>query len=139
MNDLSYFEKRMQKLAITDDFNKIELIFGTNEKGQSEIDETTGKFKEFKRPVPIFRKHEKGIEIIVYSIDRMLLNYTPENSRYKKPWSIIRLEHPITKENGDTIKYLMPKGQNSFPFFPPELVQKYENRTHIDSLIITEG
>ena len=54
MIEQSYFEKRMQQLAITEEFNKIELIFGTNEKGQSEIDEATGKFKEFKRPVPIF-------------------------------------------------------------------------------------
>src|SRR3954451_8239769 len=65
--------------------------------------------------------------------------YTPENTRYKKTWSIVRLEHPIIKENGDTIKYLMPKGQNSFPFFPPELVQKYENKTPINILSITEG
>ena len=65
--------------------------------------------------------------------------YTPETSRSKKSWSIIRLEHPIAKENGDTIKYVMPKGQNSFPFFPPELIDKYDAKTPIDTLILTEG
>jgi hypothetical protein len=53
MND-SYFDQRLQKLGITEEINKVDLIFGTNEKGQSEMDESTGKWKLFKTPRPHF-------------------------------------------------------------------------------------
>jgi hypothetical protein len=92
-----------------------------------------------KRPVPIFKRHDKGIEIIVYTLHREMIMVEREGSRYKKEWSIIRLEKPIVKPDGDTIKYLMPKGHGSYPFFPPPLVEKFENKTVIDTIYLTEG
>lgn len=136
---LTYYDKRMQMLGITPELNQVELIFGTDENGKQEVDTTTLTWKLYRRSVPVFRKHDKGIEIIVYSIDRELINYKSDSSRYSKNWSIIRYETPVVKTNGDVMKYQMPKGNGSYPFFPPSLLNKYENKEHIPVLFLTEG
>ncbi len=128
MSEPSYYQQRLQLLGITEEINKIALW-------KSDTVENKNVLKE----EPIFRKHEKGIEIIVYTLERLTVRVEKDGSRYKKDWSIIRLEHPIQKSNGETIKYLMPKGQGSYPFFPPALIDKYDARKAIDILYITEG
>lgn len=120
-----YFKERLEQLGITEEWNQI-VIKQTDPKDPQ---------KEIELPQPIFRKHDKGIEIMVYGLDRLFINYTPENSRWKKRWSIVRLFKPLP--NGT--KYLMPKGNGSFPFFPPKLVEKYEASTPIETLFLTEG
>lgn len=124
-----YYNERMQLLGITEPLNQIAIE-------QTDPDDT---LKTKRVNQPIFRPHEKGIEIMVYSLSRHFINYTPENARWKKRWSIIRLEHPITKDDGSVMKYLMPKGAGSYPFFPPGLVAKYEAGQAIDTLFLTEG
>lgn len=135
----SYLEQRLDLLGITPELNQVKLWF-TNTEGPYP-------HKEELMPVPIFKHHNKGIEIIVYTLDRLLPKYDntsiDENgkltgSKIKKDWSIIRLEHPITTKNG-VMKYQMPKGQGSYPFFPPALLDKFDARTPIKSLFITEG
>jgi hypothetical protein len=124
-----YFSDRMQLLGITTENNVIE-IQATDPKKPMETIQVNQ---------PIFRPHERGIEIMVYSLQRTFINYVPEGARWKKRWSIIRLEHPIKKDDGSEMKYQMPKGAGSFPFFPPSLVTKFEQRTKIKSLFLTEG
>lgn len=128
---MSYFEQRMQKLGITPELNKVMLLQCVKQKD--------GTYKNELVASPVFKQHEKGIEIPVYNLKRETIRVDKEGSRYKKDWSIIRLEKPITKSNGDTIKYLMPKGQGSFPFFPPFILDKFYNKTPIDCLYLTEG
>jgi hypothetical protein len=118
-----YYEQRLKKLGITEQHNKIALL-----KYDAEAQ------KNILKEEQIFRKHDKGIEIIVYTLDRELVTINTESSRYKKHWSIIRLEQP----KGD-MKYQMPKGSGSYPFFPPELIAKYEAKNCIQTLFITEG
>jgi hypothetical protein len=117
-NTTSYFDRRMSQLGITPEINQVELykFIGLEEGTQL-------------TPVPIFRPHEKGIEIIAYKLNRRQPDYTPENSRWKKHWSIIRHEKPMTNKNGDLMKYQMPKGAGSYPFFPPNLLKKYDAKT----------
>lgn len=103
----SYFETRLAALGITAELNKVNLL-------QSDPNGTGN----ILLPVPIFRQHERGIEIIVYSIDRTTIRIEKEGSRIKRDWSIIRLEKPIDNK-GRLMKYIMPKGQGSYPFFPP--------------------
>lgn len=134
----SYFEHRMAQLGITEDLNQVNL-WRTNIETVPHTNELA--------PVPIFREHIKGIEIIVYTLDRTQPTFDNTTidekgkltgSKIKKQWSIIRLEHPITTKNG-TMKYQMPKGQGSYPFFPPALLDKFDAKTPIKSLFITEG
>lgn len=128
MTEQNYYTSRLQQLGITEDFNKVGLLrYDTEAKGNVIKDEQ------------IFRKHDKGIEIIVYNLQRETFRIEKDGSRMKKDWSIVRLEKPIIKPNGDQLKYLMPKGQGSYPFIPPELIDKFEKKTQIDDLFLTEG
>jgi hypothetical protein len=130
-----YFEQRMLQLGITDELNQVKLWQSCNKKDDKGV---IWSDKEL-QSMQVFRKHEKGIEIIVPSLDRYLETYTSDDSRFKKRRSIIRLEKPIVKANGDSIKYLLPKGQDSYPFFPPSLIDKFEGKIHIPILFLTEG
>lgn len=125
---LSYFDTRMNELGITPDINTVQLWRYDADKQKNTL-----------QPVPIFRKTDRGIDIIVYSIGRMLKTYDKEGTRFKKDYCITRLEVPIIKPNGDTIKYLMPKGVPTQPFFPPQLLDAYDKKEKIKVLYITEG
>lgn len=126
--DQSYFHIRMEMLGITPEWNQVNLL---------QFDSTTN--ENVLKPMPIFKEHEKGIEIMVYSLDRLPIMIEKEGSKWKKNWSIIRLEKPINTTKGDTIKYLMPKGTGSYPFFPPNLMDAYEREEPVKDLYITEG
>ena len=132
---MSYYSERMQELGITPEINQVMLWRNANTKDDKGNITSVAELQ----PVPVFKQHDRGLEIVVYTIDRETVRIEKEGSRFKKDWSIIRLEHPVVKANGDTIKYQMPKGQGSFPFFPPALLDKYDNKIPIQTLFLTEG
>jgi len=125
-DETSYFKKRMAELGITDEYNNIDLWQGTSFESENHGENILVSFQ-------IFREVEKGIEILVYSIDRSKI-YTFKDAQrsghtikaHDKDYCITRLETPIIKKDGDIIKYLMPKGHPTQPFFPPGLVAKYD-------------
>ncbi|HLG35553.1 MAG TPA: primase-helicase family protein [Bacteroidia bacterium] len=125
----SYFAERMKLLGVTEKLNRVDIYYHDQEKNGNVL-----------KPVPVFREVEKGIEIFVYTLARGAIKYAREEGRWKnKDYSIIRLKDPIVKPNGDTIKYLIPKGQNTHPFFPPMLLEKFEKKEHIPTIYFTEG
>lgn len=125
--DNTYFQERMDLLGVTDKHNTVALW---------EVVEGENKLV----PAPIFTGTERGIDILVYSLDRKRINYAKEGSRWKtQVYKITRLAEPKIKKNGDTQKYDMPKGQPVQPFFPPQLVQKYDDGVEIPVLYMTEG
>lgn len=128
---MSYFSDRMQKLGITDDVNRVKLLKSVKQENKTYENELVY--------TPVFKEVEKGIEIPVYNLKRETIRIEKEGSRYKKDWSIIRLEKPVVKSNGDISKYLMPKGSGSYPFFPPHLLDIYERKEKVEILYITEG
>jgi hypothetical protein len=140
---MTYFQERLQKLGITDDDNKVLLWQNkTTPPPDDGVVRSIAEYEELNRelkPVPVFRQHDRGIEIVPYTIGRSTIRIEKEGSRQKKNWSILRLENPIIKDNGDPIKYVMPKGHGSFPFFPPALLDKYDAKQHIETLFLTEG
>lgn len=102
----------------------------------------------------IFSDDGKGnLKILVYTLDRHSIQYTkkgvdPEKNsiaakrdetyyvtRYAEPQ---KYTDPATGEDKFK-KYNFPGGVGTHPFFPPALVQKYENKTKINTLILTEG
>jgi len=86
----AYFQQRMDLLGITPDTNKVGIWRNDpDHPGKNKIEE-----------VPVFRDGEKGIDILVYSLDRAIVNYKPENSRWSKDYFLTRLEHPIVKKDG---------------------------------------
>lgn len=116
----TYYQQRMQALGVNDANNVIKIWQSTRfgEEGNGE---------NILKPLPIFRESEKGIDIIVYTLDRNLINYNKEGKRWKDHYCITRLEVPIKTATGGEIKYLKPKSVPSYPFFPPKLVDAYDS------------
>jgi hypothetical protein len=126
---MSYYQERMNLIGVAEEHNTIQLWQYDSKLGENYL-------KDF----PIFRDVEQGIDILVYSIDRALINYAKEGSRWKRnEYCITRLKEPIINKNGSEQKYRLPKGQGTYPFFPPLLVEAYEKKTEIPVLVLTEG
>lgn len=123
----AYFQRRMDQLGITPENNQVKLWRNEMNEGSALV------------PMPVFLEHPKGIEIIPYTLGRSRIRIQKDGSRWKKDWSIVRYEKPIVKDNGDTIKYLMPKGHGSFPLLPPNILDAYDNKQDIQTLFLTEG
>jgi hypothetical protein len=124
-----FFQQRIESLGITEDLNKVELHYYDAGLRENSV-------KEY----PIFRDGLDGIDIVVYSIDRLLINYAKEGSRWKnKEYVITRLKDPIQTKSGGLMKYRLPKGQGTFPFFHPWLLDCFDKKTPIDTLYLTEG
>lgn len=119
----------MDALGITPELNSVQLWHSGDGPAADNV----------LKPVEIFRPHDKGIEIMVYTLDRSYIRYTKEGSKWRKEYSIIRSEVPITKADGSTQKYLMPKGQPTQPFFPPQLLDAYDKKEQVKVLYLTEG
>lgn len=137
----SYFQKRIfTEIGASEEDIKIELI---------QVFENTERKNDFE----IFKEDKDGnIQILVYTLDRRLIIYDNKKATPLKPninnnreqiFYITRYKNPhtITNKEGEPEikKYNIPKGIGTFPFFPPKLVEKFENKEKIKTLILTEG
>src|SRR5574343_638986 len=130
-SELTFFQSRMMPLGVTDDNNQFEVY-------DSEA--------EFPRPstykVQIFSEDSEGNIVILYwTIEGNLVTYVKmgdgKTSHLKakmKNYTLKRLKEP----KGD-MKYQMPSGQGTHPWFPPALVDKYNKGERIETLYLTEG
>lgn len=131
-----YLQQRLSALGITDDENIIELY---NPDAEHPMNPRYTK--------PVFTHDQNGnINILVYSLDAEPIIYTKagkgkmsELNGKEVHYHITRLKEPITNKQGDTVKYLLPKNQPTYPFFPPALVKAFEQKTQIKNLVLTEG
>ena len=95
-----------------------------------------------RREIDIFAEDRNGNIIINYwNLDRLQYNYIKMGSGKmghingkRLVWQQIRLKEP----KGDC-KYLMPKGQGTYPFLPPIIVETWEEKKEIETLFLTEG
>lgn len=125
----AFYNSRLEPLGITESMNTVQLW-------QYDTKLQENYLKDF----PIFRDTDKGIDILVYGLKRDLINYAAEGSRWKnKELCITRLKDPIVKKDGGSMKYRLPKGQGTNPFFHPMLVEAAEKKTTIPTLYLTEG
>lgn len=124
-NDLSFFQKRMQLLGVTDDNNKITVH---NPEAEYPMPSVTNR--------PIFSEDKDGnIEICFSHIDGTIVTYYTDTKNQKpREWKQVRLKEPI----GD-MKYKIVKGQGTFPFFPPNLQNAFTASQEIETLFLTEG
>lgn len=131
MPENNYYTERQALYGITDELNSIDILkYDPNAKGE----------KNVLVPHKIFKAVDKGIEIIPYSLDRLHITYSKPGSRHKtNTWSITRLAEPYEDKKKNQVKYLIPRGAGSYPFIPPQLVKKYEDKTPIETLVLTEG
>jgi|GEM_PF-1887955 len=131
---LEYFTQRMAALGIDDDSNNIGII-QTETSHKSPLQGETV-IKDF----PIFTASTRGIDILVYTLERRLIRYAKDGGRHKNHiYKLTRLFPEEADKEGKPKKYNMPSGQGTHPFIPPHLVQKYEAETDIPVLYLTEG
>jgi hypothetical protein len=95
----------------------------------------------------IFSEDKDGnIQILVYTLNGWAITYPdPNQGKTYDHSSITKLKnYYVTRLHPDNIKegggkYRFPKGQPTYPFFPPNLLEKFEKQEQIDTLILTEG
>lgn len=130
----TYLQKRVyEELGINEEQNKIKL---KTERGV--------KFEK-----PIFSSDDNdNIKILVYDLNRNKISYPHPKATPEKPnifndrdltYYITRLKNPITLQDGHTKKYDIPKGQGTYPFITPGIINKYEQKEKIKTLVLTEG
>lgn len=132
-NNKSYLQERVyDQMGVTPEQNKIKVITLDRYDSETEVE------------MPIFASDDKNnIDILVYTIERKLIRYDhPKADPTKKNiynnreqyFKITRLKEP----QGD-MKYRIPKGVGTYPFFPPALLEKYESDKPIKTLVLVEG
>ena len=134
----SYFQRRVfDEMGLTPEQNKVLL------KRESDGDE----FRTARGHMDIFSEDKDGnIQILVYTLNGWAITYPdPNQGKTYDHSSITRLKnYYVTRLHPDNIKegggkYRFPKGQPTYPFFPPSLLEKFEKKEQIDTLILTEG
>lgn len=122
VSENSYFHSRMNELGITPNDYQIS-VFSSN-------DSTTPKVKE------IFSKDSgDNIRILFPTLDGGVYTYpsdtkdNPEKTFYRT-----RLKVPMSN-----MKYSQPKGSGINPFFPPKIIQKFNQKEDINTLFLVEG
>ena len=134
----SYFQRRVfDEMGLTPEQNKVML------KRESEGDE----FRTARGRMDIFSEDKDGnIHILVYTLNGWAITYPdPNQGKTYDHSSITKLKnYYVTRLHPDNIKegggkYRFPKGQPTYPFFPPNLLEKFEKQEQIDTLILTEG
>lgn len=121
----SFFAARMELLQVNEQNNAIELI------------NPEAEFPQSKRwTANIFHEDSEGnICIRYWTLDREeIIFYTDAKNPKPRPYQTKRLKEP----KGD-MKYRMPKGQGTFPWIHPRLIEAFEKREKIDTLFLTEG
>ena len=129
----SYLQSRVyEELGLNPDDNYVEVY----------LQGIHGDDRLVKTPIFSSDDHD-NIRILVYTLERRLIEFDhPKanptvDSIYNnktQTFYLTRLKNP--KENQ---KYVIPKGVGTYPFFPPNLLEKYEKKETIETLVLTEG
>lgn len=128
-----YFKERMALLGITDDMLQIELHYNSHQNAKFH------KTKNPLKPYQIFVPNEKGIGILLYTIEQEVHWFRTEGGQKTKEYRQTRLLQPRLKKDNSIQKYEIPRGQKVLPFFHPLLLKKYKENIDIDILYLTEG
>ena len=123
----NFFKETLRSIGLTSGLNKVSVKW-LNRASQSE-------------DVPLLSEDEEGnIDFLVYDINGFVITYEKQNgSRHTLPYKVKRLKDPRLDSKGHMMKYVIPKGIGTRPFFPPNLLQKFQAKEKIHTLILTEG
>lgn len=133
---MGYLEERIYKgLGLDPSANKVTI----NVEGRHGLAQSV--------EMPIFSADDKdNIKILVWTLDRFLItfphpkadehHYTSYNEK-EQTYYLVRTNPKAVAEGMP--RYIMPKKAGIYPFLPPRLVEKWERREHIKTLVLTEG
>lgn len=125
---ISYFQQRLQSVGLSDETNTLpDSIWDIKKNG----------------PVQLFEEDPSGNIIINYFTPqggKIQWKKNPSN-KWSESFQRIRF-HPDNEyidKAGQLQKYKSPAGSGMFPYFPPEMILKYQAKEKIKRLVITEG
>lgn len=123
-----FYKSTLRSIGLSPESNKVTVKW-FNKSAQSE-------------ELPILTEDSNGnIEFLVYDINGFVVTYEKQDKGARKdvPYKVVRLKEPILDAKGKMMKYYIPKGIGTRPFFPPALLEKYQAKTKIHTLCLTEG
>ncbi len=125
---VDYFQQLINDYGLNDDNNIVKIWQYNPNNKENEL-----------KPFSIFERHERGISIMPYTLDRTQIKApTYKGSRFKDVYRLIRL-HPEEQTKRGLKKYHIPAGAGTPPYFPVQLLADFEQGNNIDTLYITEG
>jgi hypothetical protein len=139
----NYYEKRCKAIGLTEERNKL-LVKEYKALPDSKV-------LEF--PLLSEDKETGNIVIPLYRLDGSQATYYKDNpgklaNGKTKALEIVRFHPDIqaerekkAEERGDKKpgKYYIPKGAKAFPWISPNLIEAYEQKREVDTIVITEG
>jgi hypothetical protein len=132
MSEPNFFMARMASIGITAETNRMSIYDPEAEHPQP---------ANVVWPIFAEEKSSGDIHISYWTVDGEAIRYlqmgdgkTAALNAKTKYYECIRLKEP----KGD-MKYKMPFGQPTLPWFPPAVVEKFKKKERIDNLILTEG
>lgn len=137
--DVEYFDKEeyynqriVNDMKVTDDKNKVALYGGPNLAPNECVEQKIFSFNEF-----------GDIEILLYTLERkpIIYNYKGEETishTNREEYDILTRFAPW-RENIKGRKYHITGKTGTHPFFHPDLIKAFEDKTEINTLVITEG
>lgn len=128
----TFFNERMEPLGLTQENNEFKAPIWKGTAEVADIDHWEDR--------KLFTEDEYGnIEIHYHSVAGAPMTYRKGTNKNAQTYIPKRLKEPVVKPNGDVMKYFIPPGSGTFPFITPGLINKYLNKEHIDTLVLTEG
>jgi hypothetical protein len=124
----SFFRQTCQAIGLSDRQNKVAVKW-LDRASQSE-------------ELPLLTEDKEGnIAFLVYDINGFIITFEKTTGNHKQtiPYKVVRWKEPKLDSKGHLRKYDVPKGIGTRPFFPPNLLQKYQDKEKITTLCITEG
>lgn len=117
----TYFKQRMYEIGITD---TADLCF-----------KIAGDFPSPDYKQPIFAETEHGNISINYPC--LYGGAEPISNTTEAPFGRLRYKPENQPDSG--VKYFQEKGSGTHIFFPPAIIQKFQDKAHIENLILVEG
>ncbi|MBT7826461.1 MAG: hypothetical protein HN600_07690 [Bacteroidetes bacterium] len=133
MSDITYFQERIGSLNLKEKDYTVTLRNSSNQPFEHKVFEADRKGNITMTPFTL-----KG-ELIYYDHPKA----TPEKpngyNNKEQVYQVTRLSKAIVSNNGDSLRYMIPKGQGTLPFLTPSLLEKHSKQEKIKTLFLTEG
>lgn len=132
---LRYFEERMAELGIDPDKYLVNRPLW-----ESSFSKEKGEDPKGYEPLPVFERRPDGsIKINYFTREGIPATYYTKGVKSAKHYSQVRHIPGTVNKKGEPLRYTIPRGAGTAPFIPPGLVEKYNRREQITTLVLTEG
>lgn len=125
--DYTYFHERLDPIGWTEALNVVHL---------PAVNTGNNVAMEY----PLFDADEDGNLVIpYYRVNGQKADYKRGEEKWGKEYKVLRRKVPIVRTDGSVEKYKHPSGTGTLPWFPPQVIDAYNEGKSIQTLVLTEG